>query len=271
MTAPQVYDIPLRDISIDENNIRHSGAENDLQELADSIKKHGLLQLIVLRGTHGKPPYKLIIGQRRFLAHKKILNAKTIQATFSGQLSDTEAAVRSLAENMCRIELSYSDAADAITGLYKHFGRDARRVAKETGLSIKKINQYIYIEERASDRTKKLLREKKVRPVDVQRAIRAASEDINKADQLIDLMREYELTPPAMARMVEYGREHPSAKAKDIIEKAQEPVVERQVLVHLTEQTRRALVSAATTLRMDPDAVAARAVEEWLSSKGFLK
>ncbi len=271
MTPPQVHDILVRNIRIDVGNVRHSGAETDLQELADSIKKHGLFQPVVLRGKHGNPPYKLIIGQRRFLAHKKILGAKTILARFAGTLTDTEAAVRSLVENMCRVELSYSDAADAITDLYKKFGRDPRRVKKETGLSVRKINQYVYIEERASKKTKRRLRQRGVKPVDVQRAIRAASEDVEKADELLHLMEEYQLTPPAMKRMVEYGRKHPSASAKTIIKTAQKPIVERQVLVPLTDQLREALASAATTLRMALDEVAAKAVEEWLSAKGFLK
>jgi ParB/RepB/Spo0J family partition protein len=271
MTACPVHDVRIKDISVDDENVRHSRAELDLEELADNIKRHGLLQPIVLRGTYGNPPYKLIIGQRRFLAHKKILHAETILATFAGKITDTEAAVRSLAENMCRVELSYSDAADAITALYKHFKRDAHQVAKETGLSAKKVNQYIYIEERASDKTKKRLHSGKVKPVDVQRAIRAASEDIEKADKLLDLMAKYELTPPAKRRMVEYGEENPHADAEVIVKKAQEPVVERQVLVRLTEQARKALLRAAETLDMGPDEVAAKAVEEWLSTKGFFR
>lgn len=271
MTACPVQNVPIKEISVDHENVRHSGAELDLEELADNIKRHGLLQPIVLRGEYGHPPYKLIIGQRRFLAHKNIIHAKTIPATFAGKISDTEAAVRSLAENMCRVELNYSDAANAITALYKHLGRDARKVAKETGLSTKKVNQYIYIEERASEKTKKLLRQKKVKPVDVQRAIRAASEDISKADKLLDLMQKYELTLPARQRMVEYGQEHPSASAEDIVKKAQAPVAERQVLVRLSDQARKALLRAAETLQMGPDEVAAKAVEEWLSTKGFLR
>ena len=129
MTTPQIRLIPLSDIEVDAQNVRHSAADTDLQELADSIKRHGLLQPIVLRGEFGHPPYKVIIGQRRFLAHRKIPKATEIQATFADHWTDAEAAVRSLAENMCRTELSYADAADAITHLFKQFGRDAKKVS----------------------------------------------------------------------------------------------------------------------------------------------
>ena len=270
MAPQQIYDIPLDQITIDDANVRHSGAETDLQELADSIKKHGLLQPVVLRGWEGHPPYELIIGQRRFLAHKNILKVKTIKATFAGKLTDEQVAIRSLAENMCRRELSYKDAADAITALYKHFRHDAPRVSKETGLSLRKVNQYVYIEERATSKTKRQLHEGKVTPADVQRAIRAASEDIDKADKLLDLMKKYELPMPAKKRMVEYGQENPSATAEEIVEKAREPIAERAFLVQLTDSERKALEGAAASMKMEPDEVATRAVREWLSAKGFM-
>lgn len=217
-----------------------------------------------------KPKYKLIIGQRRYLAQKDILGTKTIKAVFSDKIDDTQAAIRSLAENMCRVELTYADAASAITALYKHFKRDDRRVSKETGLSLRKIRQFIYIEERASEKTKTKLREGKVEPVDVQRTLRAASDNIDKADELLELMKKYDLDKHQKSRMVEYGEEHPRASAKEIVKRAQEPVVEQSFIVKLSERARDGLLAAAEKFAMAPDELAARAVEEWLLSKGFV-
>ena len=270
MQEQMIYDIPLDEIKVSDENVRQTEPEKDLKELADSIKKHGQMQPVVLRGEYEKPPYKLIIGQRRYLAHKDILNRKTIKAVFAGKIDDIEAKIRSLTENMCRVELGYKDAADAVTFLYKHFRRDDRRVAKETGLSLRKIRQYIYIGERASDKTKQKLRTGKVEPKDVQRALRAASDDIEKADELLDLMEEYELDSHQKSRIVEYGQEYPRASAKQIIKSAQEPVVERSFVVKLSDHAHAGLLEAAKTLRMAPDELAARAVEEWLSTKGFV-
>ena len=270
MPDQQVYEIPLRDIQVDTENVRQSEPDKELQELADSIRRHGQLQPVVLRGEYGRGPYKLIIGQRRYLAHKDILRKRTIKATFAGRITNTQAAIRSLAENLCRVELSYADAADAITALYKRFERDERRVHRETGLSLQKVRQYIYIEERASQETKKKLRAKKVKPVDVQRALRAASDDIGKADQLLELMKKHELDKHQKSRMVEYGREHPRASAGKIVERAKAPVVEQSFIVKLSERARTGLLAAARKLATAPDELAARAVEEWLSSKGFV-
>jgi ParB/RepB/Spo0J family partition protein len=270
MASDLIYDIPVRDIQIDGENVRQSDVDRDLQELAASIKRHGQLQPVVLRGEYGRPKYKLIIGQRRFRAIKNILNGATVKATFAGKLDDTQAAIRSLAENMCRTELSYADAAAAITALYKHFRHDDHRVAKETGLSVRKIRQFVDIEERASPKTKAKLKARKVQPVDVQRALRAATDDIDKADELLELMRKYDLDKHQKSRMVEYGAEHPRASAKEIIERAKEPIVEQSFVVRLSERARQGLLRAATKFAMAPDELAARAVEEWLSSQGFV-
>jgi ParB/RepB/Spo0J family partition protein len=272
MTDDRIHDIPVNDIEIGDKNVRHDPLENDdLRQLADSIKLIGQLQPVMLRGNYGSPPYELIIGQRRFMAIKQILKKKEIKATFSGRISNTDALIKSLAENMCRVELSYKDAADAITELYKHFGRDDRKVVDATGFSLQRVRQYIYIEERASSTTKAKLRQEKVTRVDVHRALRAASDDVVKADKLLDLMGQYKLDGHEKKRAVDYGQSHPRASAEEIIKRAKEPIVERQFLVKLSDKARAALLKAAEKLSMAPDELAAQAVEEWLSSKGFVQ
>ena len=148
-----IRDIRLRDITISANNVRLHDPERDLDELAASIKKHGLLQPVVLLGEHGKPPYELISGQRRFLATRSYA-AKSIRAVFIGELDKTQAIVRSLVENLQRVELEYVDTAKAITELYNKFGNDEDKVQTETGLSIRKIREYVMIEAQASPKMK---------------------------------------------------------------------------------------------------------------------
>jgi len=268
----EIYEIEVDRIDISENNVRKHAASVNLQELADSIRKHGQLQPIMLRGEIQDPRYEVIIGQRRFLAIRDVLKRKTIKAIFAGHISDVEVSIRSLAENMMRNELSYEDAANAVTELYtKHFDRDDHRVAKETGMSLKRIRQLIYIEERASNKTKRMLRKGEIKPADVQRALKAASGNINKADDLLELMKKHAFDKPQKDRMVEYGQANPRASAEDIIKRALPAAIERTILVRLPEKARIGLYTASNTLRMTPDEVAALAVEEWLLSKGFLK
>ncbi len=266
----EIYEIPIDEITISDWNVRRSEQDKDLEELAASIAKHGLLQPVVLVGEYGNPPYRLIIGQRRFLAHKNILRRKKIRAVFAGKLDRVQASIRSLVENMTRTDLNHADAAEAITYLYKQLDRDEVNVRAETGLSLQRIRQYVDIQERASTKMKEKLRSKKVTPVDVQRVLRAASGDIDKADRLLEKMERQKLTGYQKKRMVEYGEEHPHAHDDKIIEEAKRPIVERTILVKLSNQARAGLEKAAQKLAMSPDEVAAQAVEDWLSRKGFI-
>src|ERR1039458_6993388 len=135
----EIYSIPLKDIKISEDNVRLSDPTKDLEELAASIEKHGLLQPVVLLGKFGQPPYELISGQRRFLAHQKILKWPEIRAVFAGKLSKTDAVVRSLVENLQRRDLDYADTARAVTYLYQQYGKNDRKVQTQTGLSLRKV------------------------------------------------------------------------------------------------------------------------------------
>src|SRR4051794_31398658 len=113
----EIFDIQLKDINIGDHNVRLTNPEKDLDQLAASIKQQGLLQPIVLEGEHGHPPYQLVSGQRRLLAHEKFLDAKSIRAVFVGKISRTEAIIRSLVENLQRSDLEFRDTARAVTEL----------------------------------------------------------------------------------------------------------------------------------------------------------
>lgn len=71
-------------------------------------------------------------------------------------------------------------------------------------------------------------------------------------------------------RMADYGRQNPKASVTEIVAKAEQPTVERQLLVKLPERARSGLAAAAKKMSMEPDEVAAKAIEEWLSAQGFI-
>ena len=269
MTEQAIYDIPMKDIKVSDQNVRHTDADVDINDLAASIEVHGQLQPVVLRGEKDDgPTYELIVGQRRYLAHKK-LGSATIRATFAGNITDLQAKIRSLAENVHRVPLNHADAADAVTSLYKHYHNNERKVARELGLSLQRVRQYIDVKSRATPKMMGLLRKKKVSLVDVRRALDAAAGDTAKAERfVVEIGR---LPTPAKKRLVDYGRAHPSASKEKVLEEANKPRLETTVLVDLPMLTRQALDKAAKDLAMGTEEVAARAVTEWLTTMGFLR
>ncbi|HUT57263.1 MAG TPA: hypothetical protein VNA25_05250, partial [Phycisphaerae bacterium] len=203
----------------------------------------------------------------RFLAHKR-LKKKDIRATFAGKLTDVQASIRSLAENMHRVELNHADAAKAVTTLYKAFGRDERRVARETGMSLTKVRRYIYVKERASQHALNLLKTKKVTLLDVKRALDAAQGNIGKANRLLDRM--IVMRGQAKKRLSEYAEAHPNASVNEIVREAKRPGVRERLSLDLTEPVRQALGKAERALKMKAEEIAAQALEEWLEAKGFV-
>src|SRR5688572_11413675 len=111
METSQVYDIKLKEIQIDKYNVRKHERDLNIDDLAESIKNYGQMQPVVLMGKYGKPPYNLIVGQRRFLAHKKLKKTE-LKATFIDKLNETDALVYSLAENLQRADLNFTDKSD---------------------------------------------------------------------------------------------------------------------------------------------------------------
>jgi ParB family transcriptional regulator, chromosome partitioning protein len=85
-----IQDIPLEKIRESASNPRRAFDENQLRELADNIKLHGVLQAILVRpspeGAEGA--YELVAGARRLRA-SKLAGKTTIPATVR-KLTDAE-------------------------------------------------------------------------------------------------------------------------------------------------------------------------------------
>jgi ParB family chromosome partitioning protein len=264
-----IHDIRLKDITISQDNVRHSDPTRDLEELAASIKKHGLLQPVVLRGSFDEnPPYELISGQRRYLAHK-VLNAATIRAVFAGNLSKTDSIVRSLVENLQRRDLEYEDTAEAVTYLYEKYGKDEYKVHTNTGLSVRRIRDLIQIEAKATPKIKKRLTEGKITATDVKRAFRAAQDNITKAEELVELIIKNKPTAYEKRRLATYGEAHKSASAKRILDAARKPQVEQNIIVSLPPDLLTALAKATKAMAMEPEDLAVKVLTEWLRTQGF--
>jgi ParB family transcriptional regulator, chromosome partitioning protein len=274
--AESVYLVPLDEIQLTDGNVRQHQADKDLQELADSIRELGQLQPIVLAGTaRGPGPHTVVVGQRRFLAHRDILSKddprwRTIRATYAGPLSKEEMRVRSLVENMQRVELNYVDAAKAVTELFERHGRDDRAVARLTGMSLQRVRQYLQIEALATEDMKGRIERREVSPADVKRALQAAQFEAGKAERLLDLMVANQFTRHDKTRLAEYAAAHGEAPPEEMAEQALRPRIEDNLIVSLRPDLKKALTEAAANLRMEPEEVVTAALGDWLSGKGFL-
>ncbi len=272
-----VHEIALDDIQVSDLNVRDSARDKGVEDLAESIAALGLLQPVVLVGQVGHTPYDLLIGQRRYRAHKLLeergdLPEGTIKAVFADPGDALKLSAMSLAENLHRVEINHADAAKAVTALYKHYSRDMDKVRAATGLSKHMITKYVYIDERASEHMKQLLRDHEgaIGPDDVRRALSAAHDDIDKAERILDLMVEHELTRHDKTRLAEHGKDNPDATPEELVEMAERPIIQRSVTVALRGSIRSGVEQAVGELHVSPEELATLALQEWLSDKGFL-
>jgi ParB family chromosome partitioning protein len=103
--------------------------EAELNELADSIKQQGILQPIVVRETGEH--FEIIAGERRWRA-AKIAGLQQIPVLVR-KMSDEEATVVALVENIQRENLNSMEEAYALERLAKEFGFTHEETAKAVG------------------------------------------------------------------------------------------------------------------------------------------
>ena len=139
-----VRDIPLKSIQLSQFNTRKDlgdGTDDtNADNLAESIREKGLLNPVTVRETTpGR--YELVAGQRRFMACQS-LEMNSIPAIVMADMSDADAVVISLIENVQRADMNPMDKARAYDQIMKNRG-DYAAVAKETGVSTGTIRRYL--------------------------------------------------------------------------------------------------------------------------------
>ncbi|MCL6248104.1 ParB/RepB/Spo0J family partition protein [Acinetobacter sp. ANC 4945] len=106
--------------------------EQDLQELAASIEKHGVMQPIVIRPVEDeKHPYEIIAGERRWRAAQ--LAGLTEVPAIVRDLSDQVAIALALIENIQRQDLNPIDQAMALQRFHDEFGLSHQEIADTVG------------------------------------------------------------------------------------------------------------------------------------------
>jgi ParB/RepB/Spo0J family partition protein len=126
--------VPLSSIVPAAENHRKTFDADKLQELAESIRQHGILQPLLLRcRPDADPPYEIIAGERRYRA-AKLAGLEQVPA----QIVERDGLLASLAmleENIRREDLNPIERANAIRTLMETFGLKQAEVGKMIGVS----------------------------------------------------------------------------------------------------------------------------------------
>lgn len=107
--------------------------ENGLLELADSIKKNGILQPIVVRQLEGHSNYEIIAGERRFRA-AKMAGLQNVPVIIK-EIDDRQALELALIENIQRENLTPIEEAEGYKRLQNEFGYTQEELSGVVGKS----------------------------------------------------------------------------------------------------------------------------------------
>lgn len=209
-----ILELSLKDIRPNPFQPRKSFEEESLSELAESIKKDGLLQPIVV--TEDIDGYILIAGERRFRA-SKLAKLKTIRAIV---LSSDEQKMRQFAliENIQREDLNSIELADAYNELIKLHDVTHEELSQMIHKSRTHITNTIRLLQ-LSQKTQKSLIEKKITAGharvligldDKQQQLMVNSIigqklSVRDVESMMKNMKEVEPTAPSVAATVKYN------------------------------------------------------------------
>ena len=131
METGRVVFLPAKNIHPNPAQPRKFFCQESLDELADSIRSHGVLQPLSVRRVGGG--YELIAGERRLRA--AIAAGVSDVPCLVMSMDDQESGMTAMVENLQRQDLHYLEEAWGISRLMSGFGMSQEQAAKVLGKS----------------------------------------------------------------------------------------------------------------------------------------
>src|SRR3569832_237187 len=126
--------VPIEFLKPNPRNPRRAFSDDELKELADSIRQHGVIQPIVVRPVRGtQDRFEIIAGERRWRASQAAgLHEVPIVPV---DVSDSDALEIAIVENVQREDLNPMEEAQGYHALGNEFKRSQEDIAKIVGKS----------------------------------------------------------------------------------------------------------------------------------------
>jgi ParB family chromosome partitioning protein len=125
-------EIPLDRLSPNPEQPRRHFADDGLAELADSIRRHGVLQPLLV-SEDGAGGYLVIAGERRWRA-ARAAGLETVPAVIRERLGARDELALALVENLQRRDLSALEEARAFEHLISEHGLSQTEIAHQVGM-----------------------------------------------------------------------------------------------------------------------------------------
>lgn len=130
-SAAKLLQLPTDKLRPNPAQPRQIFDKDDLQELAESIKQHGILQPLTVRRT--AQGYELVAGERRLRA-AQLAGLRKVPCLLT-EADEEESGLLALVENLQRKDLHYFEEAHAIAAFLEKSGLTQEEVARRLCLS----------------------------------------------------------------------------------------------------------------------------------------
>ncbi|MEG0919262.1 MAG: ParB/RepB/Spo0J family partition protein [Anaerovoracaceae bacterium] len=127
-----IANISLDHIKPNTNQPRKTFNEEKINELADSIKEHGVIQPIIVNKLKDSG-YEIVAGERRWRA-ARAAGLKEVPCVVR-ELSDEEHMLFAIIENMQREDLNPIEEAEGLASMIETYGFTQSEVSKSVGKS----------------------------------------------------------------------------------------------------------------------------------------
>jgi len=158
--APASDEISLELIERNPFQPRRDFEQAAIDELADSIRRHGILQPLLVRAKpDGEAGYQLIAGERRWRAAQQV-GMETVPCRVI-EFGDRQASEAAIEENIKREDLNVLEKARAFKEYLDRFGGTIEELARQLSMSRANVSNMMRLLE-LPDAVQKMLREDKI-------------------------------------------------------------------------------------------------------------
>lgn len=141
VTKDEIKEVDIHCVVVNPFQPRRHFAQDELEELAQSIKAVGLIHPPVVRSRPDGVTFELVSGERRFRA-TQLAGLKTI-AVLVRDSSHEISAQAALIENIQRVDLNPIEIAKALRSLIDQFGLQQEELAVRIGKKRSTISNYL--------------------------------------------------------------------------------------------------------------------------------
>lgn len=154
----RIQKIPVDDLIANPNQPRQHFDKQALEQLAESIKNHGILQPLVVSPLN-EGTYAIIAGERRWRASQLAgLKKVPVIVRTTEELEQLEIAI---VENVQRVDLSPLEQAVSVERLHQQFNMTYESIAKRLGKATSTVNNIVRLLQ-LSEEARSALHEQKI-------------------------------------------------------------------------------------------------------------